>query len=109
MADAPTFRVAAPPSRPARPVSPIPAKTDVQSVASYGDEDTSSLHAPDAVALVEQVLQLVAGEAAALLAADRDRDRLADLNVRPALATWDALHRAPERPDEALRLLELAD
>jgi hypothetical protein len=105
MADAPTFR-AFPPSSPARvPVPLRPAKTDVQPVASYADEDTSSLHAPDAVQLVEQVLQLVASEAAALLAAERGADRLADLNVRTALASWDALRQ----PDEALRLLELAD
>ncbi len=119
MADAPTVHRPhdALPSLPARPVSPIPAKTDVQPVASYSDEDTSSLHAPDAAALVDQVLQLVASEAAALLAAGHDHDRLADLNVRTALASWDALRRPPERspesspesPDEALRLLELAD
>ena len=39
MADAPTFGAAAPPSLPARPVSPLPAKTDVQPVASYSDEN----------------------------------------------------------------------
>src|SRR5262245_41001490 len=100
MADAPPFRAAPLPSLPARPASPIPAKTDVQPVASYAEEDTSSLHAPDATALVDQVLQLVASEAAALLAAGHDRDRLADLNVRTAMASWDALRRPPERPPE---------
>ena len=108
MADAPTvhrpYDVLPMPAA-GTPVPLRPAKTDVQSVASYADEDTSSLHAPDAVQLVEQVLELVASEAAALLAAENASDRLADLNVRTALASWDALRQ----PDEALRLLELAE
>jgi len=106
MADAPTVPrphgVPSPASRDS--VTARGAATDLQPIASFADEDTSSLHAPDAVQLVEQVLQLVASEAAALLAADR-AERLAALNVRTALASWDALRQ----PDEALRLLELAD
>ncbi|HMG53017.1 MAG TPA: hypothetical protein VK601_06040, partial [Kofleriaceae bacterium] len=106
MADAPTVPrphgVPSPASRAS--VTTRGAATDLQPIASFADEDTSSLHAPDAVQLVEQVLQLVASEAAALLAADR-AERLAALNVRTALASWDALRQ----PDEALRLLELAD
>ncbi len=59
-----------------------------------------------AVARIEGVLEVVAAEAAVLLDGDAAaRDRLADLNLRTALASWDALGR----PEEAARLLELAD
>jgi len=104
MADPPPIRRPAtrPPPIPARsPVAPAAAKTDV---LIGTDDDTSTLHAPDPAKLVEHVLGLVASEAEALLAANDDV-RLADLNVRSALASWDALHQ----PDEALRLLELAE
>src|SRR5215831_16251523 len=105
MADAPVQRPHDAPLPPVHaPVAPRPPKTDVVPVESAADEDTSSLHAPDAGQVVEQVLQLVASEAAALLAGDH-AERLADLNVRTALASWDALRQ----PDEALRLLELAE
>ncbi len=67
-------------------------------------EDTSNLEAPDAEVLVERMLELVAAEGEALLATDDDR-RLADLNVRTALASWDAL----DQWDEAMRFVELAD
>ena len=97
MADAPPFRAAPLPSLSALPVSPIPAKTDVQPVAAYVDEDTSSLHAPDAAQLVEQVLELIAGEAAALLAGDHGGERLADLNVRTALASWETVRTSCDR------------
>jgi hypothetical protein len=65
MADAPTVqRPIEPPTQPARTAArgaAVAGGTDVQPVApSYGDEDTSSLHMPDAAALVEQVLHLVA-------------------------------------------------
>jgi len=68
-------------------------------------EDTSFLQAPDAGELVGHVLTLVATEAEALLEGEDTDDKLAELNVRSALASWDALHQ----PDEALRLLELAE
>jgi len=78
----------------------------------HGDElsdDTSSLfHIPDATQLVAHMLELVANEAAALAQGDDrdDRDdRLADLNVRTALVSWDALHHR----NDALRLLALAE
>jgi len=89
------------------PVAPSPAKTDVVQIVPDPDEVsevTSSVAAPDAGMLVERMLELVASEAEALLAGDDD-GRLADLNVRTALASWDALHQ----PDEAMRFLELAD
>ncbi len=72
-----------------------------------GDEadDTRNLEAPDADRLVEHMLQLVASEAEALLAGDDHDGRRADLYVRTALASWDALHQ----PDEAMRQLELAE
>ncbi|HEY0476735.1 MAG TPA: hypothetical protein VGD37_04380, partial [Kofleriaceae bacterium] len=107
MAEAPTIhRPHDAPTGPATAaVTSRSSHTDIQPIVSYADEETSSLHAPDAAQLVEQVLQLVAGEVAALLAGDPAEGRLADLNVRTALASWDALHR----PDEALRLLELAE
>jgi tetratricopeptide (TPR) repeat protein len=113
MADPPPIRrpPTRPPPIPARaPVAPSPAKTDVvvaqpdPDVADFGD-DTRNLEAPDAGALVERMLELVASEAAALLAGDDADGRLADLNVRMALASWDGLHA----PDEAMRYLELAE
>nr|MBA3465305.1 tetratricopeptide repeat protein [Deltaproteobacteria bacterium] len=89
------------------PLSSVTAKTDV--VQAHGDGDeiseiTRNVEAPDAGALVERMLEMVASEAEALLAGDDD-GRLADLNVRTALASWDALHQS----DEAMRFLELAD
>ena len=105
MADPPQIR------RPALGPPPIPAirapaNTDVFHRVAGEDvipEDTRSLEAPDAGQLVEHMLALVATEAEALLAGDESK--LADLNVRTALATWDALHET----DEALRLLEIAE
>ncbi|MBL0217523.1 MAG: tetratricopeptide repeat protein [Myxococcales bacterium] len=88
-------------------MAPSPAKTDVVLVQAHPDEVseiTRNFEAPDAGALVERMLELVSSEAEALLAGDDD-GRLADLNVRTALASWDALHQ----PDEAMRFLELAD
>ena len=68
-------------------------------------EDTRNFEVPDAEILVERMLELVASEGEALLAGDDTDGRLADLNVRTALASWDALHQT----DEAMRFLELAD
>ncbi len=68
------------------------------------EDDTNATNAPDPSRLIEHVLGLVATEAEALLATNDDV-RLADLNVRSALASWDALHQ----PDEAVRFLELAE
>jgi golgin subfamily B member 1 len=95
-------------------LSPRPAKTDVVPIQAMGtddtgdeppafDDNTKNLEAPDAGQLVEHMLDLVASEAEALLAGDEDR--LANLNVRTALAAWDGLHQ----PDEAMRYLELAE
>ncbi|MEJ7597303.1 MAG: hypothetical protein WKG01_05270 [Kofleriaceae bacterium] len=105
MADPPQLR------RPALGPPPIPeirapANTDVFHRVAGEElitEDTRNLEAPDAGQLVEHMLALVASEAEALLAGDESK--LADLNVRIALATWDVLHQT----DEALRLLELAE
>jgi len=101
-----------PPPIPRAPIAPSPAKTDVVPAQTNADvhaeelsEVTRNLEAPDAGELVERMLDLVASEAEALLVGD-DRDgRLADLNVRTALASWDGLHET----DEALRYLELAE
>src|SRR3569832_2273420 len=116
MADPPKFR--RPPTRPPpipRIFAPKPAKTDVVPIPraisddmgdepqAYGDETTKNDEAPDAGQLVERMLDLVASEAEALL--EGDEDRLADLNVRTALAAWDGLHQ----PEEAMRYLELAE
>ena len=89
-------------------MSPFSGQTDVVPLASPEEisEVTSSVfQVPDAAQLVAHLLELVASEATALLGADDPDERLADLNVRTALASWDALHQ----PDEALRLLELAE
>ena len=96
-------------------MAPAPARTDVVPIQRaisddtgdepqhYGDENTKNVEAPDAGQLVERMLDLVASEAEALL--EGDEDRLADLNVRTALAAWDGLHQ----PEEAMRYLELAE
>src|SRR4051812_38926106 len=109
-----------PPPPPARaPIAPAPAKTDVvqaqrdprESDPNVGwardehSEITKNLEAPDAGLLVQHMLELVSSEAEALLTAEDPEGRLADLNVRTALASWDGLHE----PDEAMRYLELAE
>jgi len=97
-----------PPPIPRAPIAPASARTDVVPLAREAEDlsdDTRNLEAPDAEVLVERMLELVASEGEALLAGDDTDGRLADLNVRTALASWDALHQ----PDEALRFLELAD
>src|SRR5512141_617982 len=114
MADPPKFR--RPPTRPPpipRIIAPVPARTDVVPIQRpisdetsdphYADENTKNVEAPDAGQLVERMLDLAASEAEALL--EGDEDRLADLNVRTALAAWDGLHQ----PEEAMRYLELAE
>ena len=111
MADPPPIRAPGikPPPIPyvRSPIAPAQAKTDVVAIQAAPDEVseiTRNFEAPDAGALVERMLELVASEAEALLAGDDD-GRFADLNVRTALASWDAL----QQPDEAMRFLELAD
>ena len=121
MADPPPIR--RPPTKPPpipRIVAPAPAQTDVVAaqISPLGlqnddtgdepqpfDENTRNLEAPDASQLVGRMLDLVASEAEALLVGDDADGRLADLNVRTALAAWDGLHQ----PDEAMRYLELAE
>jgi tetratricopeptide (TPR) repeat protein len=102
----------APPPHPTirTPIAPAGAKTDIGIPIPVApdlpvSDETSNVQAPDARDLVEHVLAVVAAEVEALLAGAGTEDTLADLNVRCALASWDALHR----PDEALRLLELAE
>ncbi|HEY0253593.1 MAG TPA: hypothetical protein VGC41_18800, partial [Kofleriaceae bacterium] len=112
MADPPKIR-RAPTSPPPIPsiFAPRPAKTDVVPIQGddTGDEpqsfddNTKNLDLPDASQLVAHMLDLVATEAEALL--EGDEDRLANLNVRTAIAAWDGLHQ----PDEAMRYLELAE
>src|SRR5690349_8298055 len=110
MADPPpTGRLSKPPPIPSRaPVAPAVARTEIAPPGDPGDttgerdpvfEDTRSFDAPDAGQLVEHMLDLVASEAEALLEGDDADGRLADLNVRTALASWDGLHEH----DEALR------
>ena len=112
MADPPPIRRPGtkPPPLPRVPVAPAPGRTDVVPIQSIVDdqdlgEDTRNLEVADAEVLVERMLEMVASEGEALLAGDDADGRLADLNVRTALASWDALHQA----DEAMRFLELAD
>ncbi|HEY5925038.1 MAG TPA: hypothetical protein VIV11_25325, partial [Kofleriaceae bacterium] len=101
-----------PPPLPARaPIAPAPAKTDVVPTQQDPDERdevseiTKNLEAPDAGQLVQNMLVMVASEAEALLVGDDSDGRLADLNVRTALASWDGLRE----PEEAMRYLELAE
>jgi golgin subfamily B member 1 len=101
-----------PPPIPRAPIAPSAAKTDVVPAQTHADvhaeehsEITRNLEAPDAGELVERMLDLVGTEAEALLSASEGRGKLADLNVRIALASWDGLHETAE----ALRYLELAE
>jgi tetratricopeptide (TPR) repeat protein len=115
MADPPPIRRNAskpPPIPPVRPPIAPPAVT-TEVVTESGEDTRNSevseitrhLEVPDALRLVSHMLELVSSEAEALLAGDDADGKLADLNVRIALASWDGLHR----PDEALRHLELAE
>ncbi len=89
----------------------MPSKTDVLPAQADPDdreevsEITKNLEAPDAGQLVQNMLAMVASEAEALLVGDDSDGRLADLNVRTALASWDGLRE----PEEAMRYLELAE
>ena len=112
MADPPPIQrqPAQPPPIPAgAPTAVLAGNTDVVPLMSSAHElaeDTSSvLQVPDAAQLIAHMIELVASEATALLGADDSGERLADLNVRTALASWDVL----QQPEEALRLLELAE
>jgi tetratricopeptide (TPR) repeat protein len=115
MADPPKMRgpgKTMPPPIPRAPIAPSPAKTDVVPAQTHADvhaeehsEITRNLEAPDAGELVERMLDLVGTEAEALLSGDDGRGKLADLNIRIALASWDGLHET----EEALRYLELAE
>ncbi len=112
MADPPPIQrqpVQPPPIPAGAPAAVLAGNTDVVPLVSPTHElaeDTSSvLQVPDAAQLIAHMIELVASEATALLGGDDSGERLADLNVRTALASWDAL----EQPDEALRLLELAE
>ncbi|HEY4176067.1 MAG TPA: tetratricopeptide repeat protein [Kofleriaceae bacterium] len=88
-------------------MAPAAMRTDVvASLASAEVGDiTRTVEPPDAEQLVGRMLELVASESEALLLGDDADGRLADLNVRTALASWDALHQT----DEAVRFLELAE
>lgn len=98
-----------PPPLPAR--ARIAAVTRTDRVAAQTDpvdeisEITKNFEAPDAGQLVQHMLALVASEAEALLLGDDTDGKLADLNVRVALASWDGLRE----PEEAMRYLELAE
>src|SRR6185503_17626710 len=108
MADPPSIRRlhVRPPPIPARgPVGPLAGQTVVPTAAQsdeVGDDTSSLLHG---VQLVAHLLELIASEAAALLATEDATGRLAELNLRSALASWDAL----DQREEGLRLLALAD
>ncbi|CAN5912126.1 hypothetical protein BH11MYX2_BH11MYX2_01120 [soil metagenome] len=88
-------------------MAPAAARTDVVASLAAADvgEITRTVEPPDAELLVGRMLELVASESEALLLGDDADGRLADLNVRTALASWDALHQT----DEAVRFLELAE
>src|SRR5262245_29842954 len=107
MADPPSIRRLhiRPPPIPGRgPVGPLAGQTELVPIAAQPDElaeDTSNQ--VQGVQLVVHLLELVASEAAALVASASADDRLADLNLRIALASWDAL----DQREEALRLLGL--
>ena len=89
-------------SRRAATPPPIPDK----SLASREDSAvaTRPVPAPDAAAAVDEITQLIANEAEALLvgASDEGDAQLADVNVRLALLNWDVL----EDPEASARHLE---
>ncbi|MDX2092074.1 MAG: hypothetical protein SFX73_29690 [Kofleriaceae bacterium] len=91
------------------PIAPAPARTDVVAPGTNPaldlSDNTRDLDAPDAEQFVEHMMELVASEGEALLTGDDANGALADLNVRMALASWDAL----QQPDQAMRFLDLAD
>jgi tetratricopeptide (TPR) repeat protein len=101
------------PREPAAAVAPtVTAPTTI--LASDDDslgEATRPVPTPNAAALVDEIVELVSYEAEALLTGgngspDPDADeRLADLNVRLSLITWDVLEDA----DDSARYLELAE
>ncbi len=77
------------------------------SPGSNDDSDTTRpFSLPNSAVLVEEMVELVAAEAEALLSGGEDADeRLADLNVRLSLIAWDVL----EDEEDSARYLELAD
>jgi tetratricopeptide (TPR) repeat protein len=83
-------------------MAPAPSRTDVYLSEETGD-NTQDHRITNAGQALETMLQLVATEAEALLGGSDAK--LADLNVRTALASWDAL----DQPEEALRFFELAE
>src|ERR1043165_2808539 len=112
MADPPSIRrlLVQPPTIPAHgPAGPLAGQTELAAAAAQSDElgeDTSSL--VHGVQLVAQLLEGIASEVAALAAADGRPEyndpRIADLQLRAAPASSDAL----DQREEAARLLELA-
>ena len=79
--------------------SPAPGDDDV-------GEPTRPFSLPNSAVLVDEIVELVAAEAEALLTGGDDADeRLADLNVRLSLITWDVLEDA----EDSARYLELAE
>ncbi len=108
----PPVHAAAPPPHPhASPSPPAVPHAPPPSVDDEGaGEPTRPIQTPNAAALVDEIVELMASEAEALLTAgtadgaDAD-ERLADLNVRLSLITWDVL----EDPDDSARYLELAE
>src|SRR6185503_8851640 len=109
MADPPSVRrpqTKPPPIPPRTSMGALGGPTEVVPVASATEETTNSVvQPPDATQLVARVLGLIASETAALLDGDHTDEQLADLNIRTALASWDAL----QLRDDAWRLIELAE
>src|SRR6185436_9307063 len=109
MADPPSIRrlhVRPPPIPGHGAVGPLAGQTEVVPTTApsddIGDDTSSLLHS---VQLVAHLLELIASETTVLLATEGAVGRLAELNVRSALASWDAL----DQREEALRLLGLAE
>ena len=109
MAEPPPIRrpVTNPPPIPTvpRPAAAGPKSDVITRPGEELAEDTRKFEAQSSGPLLERMLELVGSEAEALLATTNATGRLAELNVRSALAQWDALHQ----PEQALQLLELAE
>ncbi len=104
--------------QPPPPTSPPPTGTGPGTAPGTGIEDlpggaasddgdtTRPFSLPNSSILVDEIVELVAAEAEALLSGGEDADeRLADLNVRLSLIAWDVL----EDEEDAARYLELAE
>ena len=83
---------------------PIPDKARKPERTEDSAVATRPVAAPDAAKVVDEIIELLSGEAEALLMSGDD-DQLANINIRLALMHWDVLEDA----EDCARHLELAE